>query len=101
MVQIVFVCRFLPTGVFRALAGFRKISIGGFQHWVLIAVPKLPLHGSVALLAGVFFFQRAFEAVLISFFCQECLPEQQLLKDETVERTLMCTRRKAFSEDSS
>jgi len=73
MVQIVFVRRFLPAGVLRALAGFWKISIRGFQHWILIAMTKLPLHGSVALLGGVFFFQRAFEAVLIFLLGQECL----------------------------
>jgi len=51
--------------MFRILTRFREIGISGFQHGILVAVSKLALYGSVALLALFFLFQGSFETILI------------------------------------
>ena len=49
----------------RALARFGEVAVGVFQHFVLIAMAELAIHGCVAFLIGFFLFNCAFGAVLI------------------------------------
>jgi len=47
---------FRLASVLRVLPGFREIGVGGLEHRVLIPVPKLSLHGSIASLTFLFLF---------------------------------------------
>jgi hypothetical protein len=51
--------------MFRILARLGEVSIGGLKHGILIPVPELSLHGSVAGLCAFVLFYGSLFAVLI------------------------------------
>jgi len=44
---------------------FGEIRVGGFQNWILVPMPQLPLQGSVVRWIFFVLFYSAFRAVLI------------------------------------
>ncbi len=89
------------AGVFGTSAGLGKIGVRGFQHWILVAMSKLALHGGIAgRLLRFVLLNCAFTAVLIigesriqilhgvgCFWSQSCsvlVPGQEMHQPSTV-----------------
>ncbi len=53
--------------MFGILAGFGKVSVGGFQHFILIPMSELALHAQIAGNFMIFGFHCALQEILILF----------------------------------